>query len=274
MNARLPRAIVAVVLACVVVALALVQFASDALYARAAPQALVAHIPLAFGVAVYRAIDAIAPAAYVNDALADTMLQQGDAASAQRYALRMPAGPRRDALLARVAQAQGNDVLAREYAFAADDVDAVQRAVAQLARTDLPAALQLEARFRDRLIAAGTHPDAVAESYAISANYDAWLRNYPAALALDEQALALAPLNMGYVLSAANNAYLFGDFADARRLFERGVAIDPGGGDSYAGLGLIALHAGQRDRAQAYLQQARAVDPKAQMIPALEAALR
>ena len=33
------------------------------------------------------------------------LLQQGDAASAQRYALRMPAGPRRDALLARVAQA-------------------------------------------------------------------------------------------------------------------------------------------------------------------------
>jgi Tfp pilus assembly protein PilF len=52
------------------------------------------------------------------------------------------------------------------------------------------------------------------------------------------------------------------------------VAIDPAGGDAYAGLGLIALREGRRDRAQAYLQRARALDPHAQMIPALEAALR
>lgn len=261
-------------MACAVIALALVQFASDALYARAAPQALVSHIPLAFGVRVYQAIDAIAPAAYVNDALADAMLQQSDPATALSYAVRMPPGSRRDALLARIAQAQGDDVLAGEYAFAADDVDAVQRDVARVARYNLPQALQLEARFRERLIAAGTHPDAVAESYAISANYEAWLHRYPAALALDAQALALAPLNMGYVLSAANNAYLSGDLADAQRLFEDGVSIDPAGGDAYAGLGLIALREGRRDRAQAYLQRARVVDPHAQMIPALEAALR
>jgi tetratricopeptide (TPR) repeat protein len=260
--------------ACAVIALALVQFASDALYARAAPQALVSHIPLAFGVRVYQAIDAIAPAAYVNDALADAMLQQGAPATALSYAVRMPPGSRRDALLARIAQAQGDDVLAGEYAFAADDVDAVQRDVARVARYNLPQALQLEARFRERLIAVGTHPDAVAESYAISANYEAWLHRYPAALALDAQALALAPLNMGYVLSAANNAYLSGDLADAQRLFEDGVSIDPAGGDAYAGLGLIALREGRRDRAQAYLQRARVVDPHAQMIPALEAALR
>jgi tetratricopeptide (TPR) repeat protein len=79
---------------------------------------------------------------------------------------------------------------------------------------------------------------------------------------------------MGYVLSAANNAYLSGDLADAQRLFEDGVSIDPAGGDAYAGLGLIALREGRRDRAQAYLQRARVVDPHAQMIPALEAALR
>jgi len=263
-----------VVLGCVVVALALVQFASDALYARAAPQALVTHIPLAFGERVYETIDAIAPAAYVNDALAEAALQQGDAASALRYATRMPAGSRRDALLARIARAQGDDVLAGEYAFAADDVDAVQRDVARIARYNLGQALQLEGRFRERLIALGTHPDAVAESYAISATYEAGLHSYASALALDEQALALAPLNMGYVLSAANNAFVSGDLVDAQRLFERGVAIDPAGGDSYAGLGLIALREGRRDRAQAYLQRARAVDPQAQMIPALEAALR
>jgi tetratricopeptide (TPR) repeat protein len=257
-----------------VVALALVQFASDALYARAAPRALVAHIPFAFGVRVYEAIDAIAPAGYVNDALADVMLQQGDPTAALSYAVRVPASSRRDALLSRIAFAQGDDVLGGEYAFAANDVDAVQRDIARIARYNLPEALQLEVRFRERLIADGTHPDAVAQSYSISANYETWLRRYSTAFALDAQALALAPLNMGYLLSAANTAYLSGDLVDAQRLFERGVAIDPAGGDAYAGLGLIALREGRRDRAQAYLERARALDPHAQMLPALEAALR
>lgn len=273
-SSGLPRAIVAAVVLCVALALALVQLASDAIYASAAPAALVAHVPLAFGVRVYQAIDAIAPAAYVNDALAFAALLQGDASSAQRYALRMPSGPRRDDLLAQAAAAQGQTALAREYYFAADDVAAMQRAIAQLAHTDLPAALQLEARFRERLLLLGTHPDAVADSYYNSANYEVWQHHYLAGYALDERALALAPLNVAYLLSAANNAYLGGDLADARRLFERGIAIDPGGGNSYVGLGWIALREGHRDRAQVYLQQARAIDPHAEMIPALEAALR
>ena len=271
---RVPRAIVFGVVACVVALLAIVQLASDAIYASAAPGALVAHLPLRFGVRVYQAIDVIAPAAYVNDALAGAALAQGDAAAAQSYARRMPAGPRRDDLLAQAAAAQGQTELAREYYFAADDVAAVQRAIAQLAVSDLPAAMRLEVQLRERLIALGTHPDAVADSYYNSANYEAWQHHYLAGLALDERALALAPLNMGYLLSAANNAYLGGDLAGARALFRRGTAIDPAGGDSYAGLGLIALREGHRARAQAYLQQARAVDPHAQMIPALEAALR
>jgi len=264
-SGRLPRAVVIAVLVCVVLALALVQFASAAIYG---------HGSRAFGVRVYQAIDAIAPAAFVNDTLAGAALQQGDASAARAYALRMPAGPRRDDRLAQAAAAQGQTALAREYYFSADDVAAMQREIARLARTDLPAALQLEARFRERLLLLGTHPDAVADSYYNSANYEVWQHHYLTGYALDERALALAPLNMSYLTSAANNAYLGGDIADARRLFERGIAIDPGGGNSYVGLGWIALREGHRDRAQAYLQQARAVDPRAQMIPAFEAALR
>ena len=273
-SSRVPRAIVGALVLFVALLLAIVQLASDAIYASAAPTALVAHLPLAFGLRVYQAIDSAAPAAYVNDALAFAALRQGDALAAQRYALRMPAGPRRDALLAQAAAAQGQTVLAREYYFAADDVAATQAAIARLARTDLPAAMQLENRLREQLLLLGRHPDAVADSYYNSANYEAWRHHYLAGYALDERALALAPLNMGYLLSAANNAYLGGDLADAQRLFERGIAIDPGGGDSYVGLGWIALREGHRDRARAYLQQARAIDPRAEMIPAFEAALK
>ncbi|MGB6984561.1 MAG: hypothetical protein WBD74_01155 [Candidatus Aquilonibacter sp.] len=269
------RAILTTVIACVAIALAVVQFASDALYARAAsPHALVAHIPLSFGLRVYGALDAIAPAEYVSDALGTTSLGQGDLDRAQRYAVQMPPGERRDDLLAQIAAARGEDVLAREYYFVATDVTAMQHAIAVLARTDIFGALVTEAQFRDRLIALGTHPDAVADSYYISANYEAWLRRYRDGYALDERALALAPMNLGYLLSAANNAYLAGDLADARRCFARGVAVDPSDGDAYAGLGLVALREGDRTRAQAYLQQARALDPHARMIPALAAALR
>jgi tetratricopeptide (TPR) repeat protein len=262
---RVPRAIAGALVLCVALALALVQFASDAIYG---------HGSRAFGVRVYQAIDAIAPVAFVNETLAFAMLQEGDASAAQGYAQRMPPGPRRDDLLAHVAAAQGQTALARAYYFSADDVAATQDAVAQLARTDLPAAMQLEDRLRERLLLLGRHPDAVADSYYRSANYEVWLHHYLAGYALDERALALAPLNMGYLLSAANNAYLGGDLPDAQRLFERGIAIDPGSGNSYVGLGWIALHEGHRDRARAYLHQARAIDPHAQMIPAFEAALK
>ena len=264
-SSRVPRAIAGAFVLFVVLLLALVQLASDAIYG---------HGSRAFGVRVYQAIDAIAPVAFVNETLAFAALQQGDAVAAQGYALRLPVGPRRDDLLAQAAAAQGKIALARAYYFAADDVAATQAAIAQLARTNLPAAMQLEDRLRERLLLLGRHPDAVADSYYNSANYEVWLHHYLAGYALDERALALAPLNMGYLLSAANNAFLGGDFADAQRLFERGIAIDPGSGNSYVGLGWIALREGHRDRARAYLQQARAIDPHAQMIPAFEAALK
>ena len=270
----LPRAIVIAVIACVAALLACVQFASDALYARAAPHTLVAHIPLAFGVRVYRAIDRIAPADYVDDALGADALQHGDPATATRYAVRMPPSPRRDDLLAQIAQAQGQEVLAREYYFAAADVEATQQAVMQLARTDIFGALRTETAFRDRLMALGTHPDAVAASYAISANLEMWLRRYAVAAALNRQALALAPHNMAYVLSAANDAYFAGDLDEARALFEDGLTVNPASGNCYAGLGLVALHQGDRAGALTNLHRARAVDPGAPMIAELEAALK
>ena len=145
----------------------------------AAPHALVARIPLAFGLAVYRAIDTVAPAAYVNDALATTALAQGDLrCRAALRACRCRRASDATTCSAKLPQRAVTTVLAREYYFAADDVAAVQRAIAELARTDSTAQSRLEARLRERLMSLGTHPDAVAESYFISANYEVWLRRY------------------------------------------------------------------------------------------------
>jgi tetratricopeptide (TPR) repeat protein len=211
----LPRIIVACVVACIVLALGLVQFGGER---------------------VYRVLDRVAPAAYVEEELASAAMRRGDLDAAQHYAVRMPAGPRRDDFLAQIAQARGQTMLAREYYFAAYDDDAMQRLVAQLAATDIYGALALEQHFRERLIALGTHPDAIAASYGQSGTYEMWLKRYAQASADQQRAYALAPHNLGYLLSAAWDAYFAGDRATARALFTRGLAVDPGCAQCRAGL--------------------------------------
>ena len=88
----------------------------------AAPGSLPSRAPLGFGLAVYHALDRVAPAPYVESTLAAYSLSTGRAGEALRYALRLPASPARDELLARVAAAQGDASLALEYDLAAPDV--------------------------------------------------------------------------------------------------------------------------------------------------------
>jgi tetratricopeptide (TPR) repeat protein len=259
------RLILTTVIACVAIVFAIVQFASDGLYW---------HRHEGLSLRIYRALDRIAPAEYVTDTLGNAALAAGDLDAAQRYAVQMPAGERRDDLLAQIAAARGEPILAREYYFVASDSAAMQQAIAVLARTDIFGALGTEARFRDWLLKLQTHPDAVAESDYYSGNYEMWLRRYAIAVAFDERAIALAPLNMGYLLSAGTNALLAGDLVDAQRFYAQGVAVDPGSGDAIAGLGVVALRRGDRASAIAYLAQARAVDPNAPTVASLAAALR
>jgi tetratricopeptide (TPR) repeat protein len=272
---RVALGTVGALVACVLVCAALVQFASYALYAQqAGPQSLAAHVPPTFGLAVYGALDRVAPFGFVEDGLAHAALARGDLDAAQRYALRMPAGGRRDDVLADVARARGNAPLALQYAISANDVDALQSDIMTLARHDVHAASALEARVRGRLAALGTHPDAVAESYYISGNLANW-RSQPREASADYQAaIAIAPLNVKYVLSEANEAYILHDDAGARRLFRHVLDLNPASGDALSGLGLVALRAGHRGQAVAYLARARAVDPHAEMIPSLAKALR
>jgi tetratricopeptide (TPR) repeat protein len=268
------RWIIVAVVAIVVLALALVQAASDALYASAGPGSLAARIPLRFGLAVYDELDRIAPAAYVEDALAHAALRRGNLRQARHYAVRMPAESRRDEVLAEIARARGDHRLALEYYFAAPDIGAMQREIARLSKSDLGRARAMEDRFRARLVELRTHPDAVADSYWISGLLDARAHQPARALARYQTALKLAPLNMKYVLAAANQAYDMHDDTLARRLFERGRSVNPGSGDVLAGLGLLALREGHPGEARSYLARAQRADPHAQMIPALERALR
>ena len=86
------------------VVFAVIQLASDGLAAvAAAPRTLPTRVPPAFAIAVYSTLDRVAPAPYVETSLAQAALARGDAAAAERFALRLPASPTRDELLARVA---------------------------------------------------------------------------------------------------------------------------------------------------------------------------
>jgi tetratricopeptide (TPR) repeat protein len=281
------RSVLIALVVALVAAFGALQLASDALAsAAAAPGTLPTRVPVSYAVAVYRALDRIAPAPYVESSLAREALARGDANAAERYALRLPSSPERDELLARVALARGQTALAREYFLAAPDPDAVDAAAQTLAMSDPAAGYALEALLRVRLARLGTHPDAVAQAYwqmGLLANRTAWrqvpgspaqrawlrqgLRNF-------EAAVALAPLAERYVVSAANQADLLGDRARAAALFAQGVAIDPAGADAIAGLGVIAWEGGDRAAALRYLARSRALDPASAMVRALERDLR
>jgi tetratricopeptide (TPR) repeat protein len=276
------RVVAAAVIVLLVGALGIVQLASYSLdSAAASPGTLPTRIPVSLGLHVYRALDRIAPATYVESSLANHALATGDLDAAEHYALRLPASPTRDELLARIAQGRGQATLALEYDLAAADVESVQRAVETLASRDPVGAYVLESHLKDRLALLTTHPDAVAESYwmmgelanaaaeraAAGTARSAWLER-----AVDdfEAAVALAPLSVKYVLSDANAAIALGRLARARERFAQGVDIDPASADSIAGLGVVALRRGDRSAARTYLLRARSLDARSGMVGELE----
>ncbi|HET6274708.1 MAG TPA: tetratricopeptide repeat protein [Candidatus Cybelea sp.] len=283
----LARIVIGAVVAAIVLAFGTIQLASDALSASAAaPRTLPHSIPPRFGRAVYRVLDAVAPAPYVETTLAQDALARRDPDAAQHYAIRLPASPVRDELLARVAAARGEHALAAEYLLAAPDPVAIDAIAQSIAARDPAAAFALERLLRTRLARDGTHPDAIAEAdwqMGRLANRQAW-REVPGSSAqrawLEEglrdfgAAVELAPLSERYVVEAANQADLLGARDRAERLFAHAADIDPRSADAIAGLGVIAWQTGDRQAAAAYLARARAIDPGALMVQALERDLR
>jgi tetratricopeptide (TPR) repeat protein len=84
----------------------------------------------------------------------------------------------------------------------------------------------------------------------------------------------LAPLSERYAIAAANQADLLAERNRAEALIARAADIDPGSADAVAGLGVVALQKGDRRAAITYLRRARALDPRALMVSALERDLR
>ncbi len=159
------RVIASAAVALVLVAFCAVQLASDAFCASAAaPGTLPTRVPIVVALQIYRVLDRVAPAPYVEATLAEYDAAHANRTGALRHALRLPPTPIRNELLGRIALARGDRVLAMEYFFVAPDIAALQQYVLGLARSDPTRAYDVERRVRGRLRSLQTHPDAVAEA--------------------------------------------------------------------------------------------------------------
>jgi hypothetical protein len=277
------RAISVAVLAALMAAFALVQLASDALeHGVAAPHTLARLVPVGFGLGVYHVLDRVAPAPYVEVMLAEQALRSGDVTAARRYAVKLPASPVRNELLGRIALRSGDRALAFEYFLAAPDPRSVQSEIDTVAARDPRRAYHLQRLLLERLTMLQTYPDLVADArwhmgelanlqaQRESAGGSARLEWERAALRDYRIAVALAPYSDKYSLAAANQAALLGDWGLARRFFARALTADPGSANALAGLGVVALARGDVRTAHAYLVRARAIDPHAGMVRALQ----
>ncbi|MBV8689231.1 MAG: tetratricopeptide repeat protein [Candidatus Eremiobacteraeota bacterium] len=274
-----------VVVALILGAFAILQWASGAIFWRAgSPASVPAHLNVQFGVGVYRALERVWAPAFVEAMLARAALDQGDIAAAQAHVAKMPPSQTRSALEGRVALASGRHADAVADFIAALDIDQLQREVDRLEqRGELLRAYDLENLTRARLAQAGTHPDAVAESYYRSgviaralANREQPPNSRWQRIALDDyiQAYSLAPWSGKYWLEAGTGALVIGQYDDARRYYERAVEVDPQMADAYAGLGVIALHQGDRQGALRYAARSRSLNPASTMLRRLYRSLQ
>jgi O-antigen ligase/tetratricopeptide (TPR) repeat protein len=248
---RTHRAMVAAIGAFALLAAGL-QFASDALFSDfAAPHSVLRRLPERLGVRIYDVLTRVVPLPSVDLYLVKDALIRHDFPAAERYATRIPAGALRSEIRARVAMAEGDEEKAFQLFLEAGDDEALQTFVAERAsligegwnifvvpslrggtlldarRRGLRDAHRLEARIRDRLAAAGTRPNALADSWWRLGVFAEQLGDVREAGDDYAHATAIAPLNTKYLKAAGDLALRRHDWSTAAARFSRAFEIDP-----------------------------------------------
>ena len=269
------RRVTAGAIAAIAVLCAVVQTASSSVFAAAASSdSLPARLPPEVGTRLYEAIERVAPVPFVEIVLAEDALRRGDLTAASRSIARIPAGPSRSDLQARVASAHGDTAAAVRLFLEAGDDEALQPLVAAAVQHDrIREAYALESRIRDRLAAAGTRPNALADSWWRLGRLAVRLGNRSEAASDYGRASDLAPLNTKYRLDAGVLALERNDAA-ASSLFARVADIDPSDADAIAGMGLAALERGDAVRAAQFASRADVINSHATLARKLQRSLR
>lgn len=237
----------------------------------AAPHSLPALLPAPEGARLYGALEVVAPLPFVEEALAQSALQQHDVQSARAHIARMPESAMKWDDQGQVAVLAHDRAQAIADFLAADDIDAINRqADADVQLGHLRDALNLLQQLHDRLQAGGTHPDAVAEtSWRMGEIADA-LTQKRLALQNDLEALSLSPFAEKYLLAAGLRSADLGEYAQARMYFTRMLGVNPHSADAYAGFGIIALRQGDIGQARAQAERSRELDANSPALRRLE----
>ncbi|MBC5829168.1 MAG: hypothetical protein GIW98_03120 [Candidatus Eremiobacteraeota bacterium] len=271
------------VVACILGALALLQLGSMALFSDAASAgSFPARIKRSTGERIYQTLERFAPSDTVEAMLARDDLANNRLEDARRRIVRMSSGAQRSELQGQLASAQGKmDEALRAY-LAADDVEALQFEVDRLARMGRAAdAYAFERRIVKHLATQTTHPDALAEAWwrlgqlasalATQSSGEAWLRNGQKDY---ERALGLAPFSEKYLLAAGFQALALHNANAALMYFTRAIDVNPASAEAYAGLGKLALLAGDLARSRLYAERSRNLNPDTAVLRDLERRLR
>jgi tetratricopeptide (TPR) repeat protein len=219
--------------------------------------------------------------------LARGALARGDVGAAEAYAAGLPESPDRGALEGRFAEARGDRAGAARAYLAAGDLDDIERIVDGYARDErFDAALPLQQVAIARLESDRTQADELARAFyelgVLDEAHSYRLRQFSQtrhdaelqAAAAYARAVALSPLSERYLIAYGNQLLNLQRVDDAEQAFGRARDVDPASAVPLAGLGEAAFRRRDFAQARAYLESARAIDPRAPAVVRLAHELR
>jgi len=239
------RGVLVVAAILVLAVLAVIQLASDGLYAHAAvPGSLPRSVPREFGIRVYDRLASIGFPPYARRIAALAAIEDGRFDRARTLIDGLPPGVDRDDAQARLDDALGDHRRAVARYVAAGDLVRVSEAVDALDRAGRAQEALAIGRALVRELERLRDVDDLAHAYWRLGQLESETGHHRASLAAYRRALVYEPLSETYLLGAANEEMGHGDLASARALFARVVALDPGSVDGHIGVGRVALRSG------------------------------
>ena len=259
--------------------------ASSELRDYARPESLVALLPSGLGARVADLTGGRLVPPALALVLARRAVDAGDLELAQRRIAALPPTRDRASLAGRIAELRGDHAAALRNYLVAGDLAGLEREEQFVEQSgDIARAVSLQREIVSRLEQDPTQPDALAEAWwrlGLTEENDAYhhpieARRPYGVRSLDayEHAVALAPLSEKYLIAAGSQELNLDDSERARAYFERARDVDPTSAQAWVGLGEVALFHGDRAGAARFLARARKIDPSLPAVHRLDAKLR